>query len=81
VFVNATNFDEISLVIYFQARRLKMGRRRFLETSRGEEQEEWGGGELDAIDRLSSSEHSDPDLDESVESESTIGALPLLMLK
>jgi hypothetical protein len=58
-----------------------MGRRRFLETSRGEEQEEWGGGELDAIDRLSNSEHSDPDLDESVESESTIGALPLLMLK
>lgn len=52
-----------------------------METSRGEEQEEWGGGELDAIDRLSNSEHSDPDLDESVESESTIGALPLLMLK
>lgn len=60
---------------------MKIGSLRFLETSRGEEQEEWGGGELEAIERLSSSEHRDPERDESVESERTMGALPLFMLK
>lgn len=65
----------------FQAKRLKMGSRRFLDTSSAEEQGEWGGGELEAMERLSSSEHREPDLDESFESERTMGALPLLMLK
>ena len=50
-----------------QARRLKMGRRRDLETSRGEVQVDSGGGEEEETERLSSSEQKDPLLDESVD--------------